>query len=517
MNNLFPILGLIFTFSLLLNYLTFNYKMSSFEIVNDMGIGYNLGSLFDCYDYSTSSEDIRTPDDQITLFGNKPPTKETIYRIKKYGFKTIRFPITWSYFIDEFNNINSEWMKRVKEVVNWIIDNNMYCIINMYKDGDYNNWLNEGIEALDKFKKIWEQISKEFIDYDNHLIFESLDRPEIFIQRDDFITLFNFTQAFVDTIRNSGGNNKDRLLIISGATNELDLSYNLEYIIPKDPYDKLAFSIYYFQPFDFSKSIDYDYSYTDPNGYVHQFSSIKKWGSDFDYNQMVNKFELIKTNFINKGFPVIIAETGVLTQEKKEKNSIQEYLYAVFSMASSYNGIMACLWDTSQANFGEMKFYNREMDKWYDVKIRDNFKKISRGRFVNPTNFYIMSNKLTVNIPNSYGYIDVKFDSKKAIKLSFNVKINGHFNDIYYILVSYDSKEEFKINIGENNLKKEYDGTLTFTVYFDAYKKNFTQYIEIQKLNYDNITTFNNLIVEFEENFLSLDINAYKNAISNYD
>ena len=95
------------------------------EIVNEMGIGYNLGDLFDCYmDYI----EINTPDDQITLFGNKPPTKETIHRLKKYGFKTIRFPITWANFIDEFDHIKLEWMSQVKEVIDWIIEKKMYCI-----------------------------------------------------------------------------------------------------------------------------------------------------------------------------------------------------------------------------------------------------------------------------------------------------------------------------------------------------------------------------------------------------
>ena len=66
--------------------------------------------------------------------GNSPPTKETINRLNKYGFKTIRFPVTWSYFINDSNIVNQDWMLRIKEFVDWIIKKNMYCILNLHAD-----------------------------------------------------------------------------------------------------------------------------------------------------------------------------------------------------------------------------------------------------------------------------------------------------------------------------------------------------------------------------------------------
>ena len=38
----------------------------------------------------------------------------------------------------------------------------------------------------------------------------------------DYETLYNLTQSFVDTIRNSDGKNMDRLLLIAGANNQID-------------------------------------------------------------------------------------------------------------------------------------------------------------------------------------------------------------------------------------------------------------------------------------------------------
>ena len=160
---------------------------NSFEIVRDMGIGYNLGNTFDNFDVNIYK--MNSPKEQITLKGNTLPTKKMIKKIKKYGFKTIRFPVTWLYFIDDYGNINSEWMLLIKEVVNLIIKEELYCILNIYNDGYYMYWLSYGMEAKDKYINLWTQISNEFKNYNNYLIFESFNY--------DYDTLFNFNQALL--------------------------------------------------------------------------------------------------------------------------------------------------------------------------------------------------------------------------------------------------------------------------------------------------------------------------------
>ena len=166
MNSLPYILITIILLSLIFNYLSMISNKNSFEIVRDMGIGYNLGDTFDNYDYNIDK--INTPEEQITLKGNTLPTKNMIKKIKKYGFKTIRFPVTWLYFLDDYGNINSDWMLLVKEVVDLIIKEDLYCILNVYHDGYYNNWLSLGIEAKGKYFNLWTQIANEFKDYNTY-------------------------------------------------------------------------------------------------------------------------------------------------------------------------------------------------------------------------------------------------------------------------------------------------------------------------------------------------------------
>ena len=204
------ILLILLIFAFLLDYRIQIVKKNAFQIINEMGIGYNLGHSFDCYN---SSIEIKTPDEQITLYGNPLPTKELISNIKKNGFKTIRFPVTWINFIDDFGNVSSEWILRVKEVVKWIIGKKIFCILNIYNDGEEGNWLNKfSTNTKDKFIRLWSQIAEEFKDFNEYLIFESMSKPLFHFGNEhfdyDYYSLYNISQAFVDTIRNSGNYNR---------------------------------------------------------------------------------------------------------------------------------------------------------------------------------------------------------------------------------------------------------------------------------------------------------------------
>ena len=70
----------LFIFALILNYLCNFGEKTTIQIIEEMGIGYNLGNSFDSYNISI---EIKNPEDQITLMGNPAPTKKIISNIKK--------------------------------------------------------------------------------------------------------------------------------------------------------------------------------------------------------------------------------------------------------------------------------------------------------------------------------------------------------------------------------------------------------------------------------------------------
>jgi len=518
MNALPYILVAIILLSLIFSYLSMINNKNSFEIISDMGIGYNLGNTFDSFDVNIY--EMNSPKEQITLNGNTLPTKNMIKKIKKYGFKTIRFPVTWLYFIDEYGNINSEWMLLVKEVVDLIIKEELYCILNIYNDGYYIYWLSYGMVSKDKYINLWSQIANEFKNYNNYLIFESMgdvyfENPITFNY--DYDTLFNFNQAFVDAVRNSGGNNIERLLLVSGAYDELDLTYSPEYKIPIDPSNKLALCLHYFEPILFTRESYFEpYNWTDGNGIVSTYEPTLSWGNQEEYYHIITDFELMKNNFVNKGIPIIINEVGVYTEEQKNLESIREYLYTIFSISSDYDGIMCCLWDTSNKEYGDMNYYDRENDNWYDEKLKEIFIQISKGKYVKPTDFYVKTHFETVNNPYFDGTIQIKIGSRKALKIILNVRLTGTlFVDLDFAIYSYDAfGKVFQIKFEESNGKKQYDGNSIFTI--DISKVKCYEYMLVTISFGEKYIKLNSLTVEFEESFQNIDDKSYKIAISKY-
>jgi endoglucanase len=488
----------------------------SFDIVKDMGIGYNLGNTFDSYSFKGG---INSPEDQITLKGNSLPTKNMIKKIKKYGFKTIRFPVTWVYFIDDYGNVRSDWMLLVKQVVDMIINANLYCILNIYNDGHYGNWLSKGKEAKDQYIKLWTQIANEFKDYNEHLIFESMDEVYFYDARYefDFDILFNLNQAFIDTIRNSGRYNIERLLIIAGAYDDIDMTCSSDYKIPVDPSNKFAISLHYYIPSTFTREYYFEpFTWIDGDGIIYYYEPSLTWGIQDDYFKIITDFESMKNTFVSKGIPIIISEVGVLTEEQKKLESIREFFYTVFSISIDYEGIMTCLWDTSNKVFGDMNFYDRENDIWYDEKLKENFMQISRGKYARPMDFFMKTHFETVTMTYLQGTIQLKIGSRKALKVFINVRLTGTlFIDTSFDVLSYDSiGRNFHINFEKSNGKKQYDGTYLFSI--DVSKIKCYEYILVTKAHGGKYITLNYLTVEFEESFQTIDYKSYKSVISKY-
>jgi len=517
MNTLYVILPIILLISLIFDYLYSLIKKNSFQIVREMGIGYNIGNTFDSFTYY---DGFKTPDEQIGYYGNIAPTKEMIKKIKKYGFKTIRFPVTWMYFIDDEGNIKPEWLAKVKEVIDIIIKEKLYCILNVHNDGFYINWLTEGMEAKEKYINLWGQIANEFKDYNEYLIFESMDSV-LFYEEDifayDYKTLTNLNQAFVDTIRNSGGINIERLLIIAGANDDLELSCSSEYKMPVDKSNKLAISIHYFIPYDFVFDYYFEpFNMTNYEGTIYTYTPKLIWGNFLEYHKLFEDFQLMKSFFIDKGIPIIISEVGVLTEEKKEIESIREYLYMLFSLSSDYNGIMCCLWDTSNKMHGDMNFYDRTNDVWYDEKIKNNFLEISKGRYIKPKDYFINTTFESSDTIYDFESLMINFQNRKVLKIFINIKLTGVlFKDIgLYINTENNDGLFFNIDYGKDNIKKQYDGTSIISI--DVSEIDCYDYIKATITWGTKYITLNNMTLEYEESFLSIDDKSLKNAISKY-
>lgn len=305
---------------------------TSVEYVQQMGHGWNLGNTLDPDNCTWLSNEM----DYETAWGNTRTTRELIAYIKAQGFDTIRIPVTWNDHIDENYNISEQWMARVQEVVNWCVEEDMFIILNMHHEGE---WLTKASTDYDnvmkQYKAIWTQIADRFGDYNEKLIFESMNE----IGFDDLGTdggcrvISRINEEFVKLIRNSGKHNDERYLLLAGYWTDIDRTVDGPFILPDD--DRIILSVHYYSPATFAiadKTSTWGYSET--------------WGSDEDMWYLKGQFDKLKTRFIDNGVPVIIGEYGAAVKDKDVDSRIL-WFKSVTETALEY-GCCPVVWDNGE-------------------------------------------------------------------------------------------------------------------------------------------------------------------------
>jgi len=521
MNNLHIILLIIFLFSLILNYLSFYLKKNAFQLVNDMGIGYNLGNTFNC---CNTIEEEYSENKEIKVLGATLPTKNILKEIRKNGFKTIRFQVLYTNYIFNNDKINSEWIQKIKELINLIKQLNMYLILSIKHTRQF--WQSERKKSKNKYINFWTQIANELINYDEHLVFESmyeigylkyLDNRYNYYEDKDYL----LSQDFINIIRNSGGLNIERLLIIPIVSSDYELSlFNFGYDeskIPEDPYNKLAVSLYYYFPLDeYSSENNLEpFNFYDKLGYSSDIFPCMEWGSSQNYKDIARNFDKMKQNFTDKGFPVIIDEVGIYNDYIKKNNSIEQFLYTLFSMSCEYEGILPCLWDIPMTSSNYKNFYfNKESNKWSNNKYGKIFNKISRGKFIKSFDYYYHTDLQTEDI-SIYGFFNVYSGLKRIIKFFINARFKKHTGNYIAISVYSSNKDNnfIDFDLKEKDGKRQYDGTSIFTI--DASELELYYYVQATDWFGEDYIIINNLTVQYEETYLCFDHVSFKSDILN--
>ena len=230
------------------------------EAVKNMAVGWNLGNTLDSNSGDVNNMWIekwssRTPKDYETAWGQPVTKPELMKMMKEAGFNAIRVPVTWYPHMEAkfqlngtvWNKENDDigtkiqptWMKRVHEVVDYVISQGMYCILNVHHDTGAANtvWLvaSEEVYAKQKerFEAVWRQIAEEFKDYDEHLLFEGYNemldpyqswcfasfgtssKYNASVATSAYNAINSYAQSFVSAVRSTGGNNSQRNLIVS--------------------------------------------------------------------------------------------------------------------------------------------------------------------------------------------------------------------------------------------------------------------------------------------------------------
>lgn len=217
------------------------------QAVTNMGLGWNLGNTLDANVVPSVQPSAATYWGQQGLDSEncwgQPTTKsELLNMMRNAGFGAIRVPVTWYNHMNANGQVDPAWMARVKEVVDYVLSNDMYCILNVHHDtganeGTKQHWLQADPTIYSnyhsKYEQLWQQIATTFRDYGKELLFESynemldansswcfasMNTPNGYdatIANGAYTAINSYAQGFVNTVRATGGNNATRNLVVN--------------------------------------------------------------------------------------------------------------------------------------------------------------------------------------------------------------------------------------------------------------------------------------------------------------
>jgi len=300
-----------------------------------MGIGTNIGNTLD---NTTTWE---------TGWGNPRITKEYIQKLAALGFRTVRLPVAWDAYAHD-GRIDPDKLARVGQIVDWVSQAGMFCVVNIHWDGGWIDSDDEkrfaktyhtfSPEAERKFQSYWSQIAGYFADRDQHLVFEGLNEETNFSgtgsEEKAYATLAHVNQLFIDTVRKSGGNNATRLLIITGYSTDIVQTTNGHFSLPTDAVPhKLLLSVHYYTPWAFA-GMD-----RDDGGQKMQ----PTWGSASDVAELNRLFDRMSDFSHRNDIPVFLGEFA--PNPVKERASRVRWMLAVAQGALARQ-IVPVLWET---------------------------------------------------------------------------------------------------------------------------------------------------------------------------
>lgn len=340
------------------------------EIAKSMTLGWNLGNTMEV----GSGE---------TAWGNPLTTQKLIQAVKDAGFTAVRIPCIWgAYTVDDDPNytIKPERMARVKEVVDYCYNIGLYVFLNTHHDWLdklFGSTITPEIQAIakDKVTKIWGQIAEQFKDYDDKLIFGFLNEAPI--SRNTMSVFMDLSQEFVDVVRNSGGKNLGRTLVIQCPNTNIDNGYAfMEFPVDMVP-NRTMTEVHYYSPWSFCGSSEGTYFWGEP--YI-QYGDYDKNAQE---SYVHDKFKLMKDRFVDSGIPVLLGEYGALfgdgtignkkplkdpEMQKLYEESRAYYFKYVTKTAKDY-GLVPFFWDDGW-NFPLMDRNNNKVREGREIDMK---------------------------------------------------------------------------------------------------------------------------------------------------
>ena len=290
---------------------------TALEACDAMKVGLNLFNTLDAMGTWFDQDDVHAFE---TCWGQPVADQEWFTAVKAAGFNAVRIPVTWFPHMDSEGIIKTAWMDRVEEVVNYALNEDLYVVLNVHHDtGDHDDgWVCADWQNIDtiieRFNSLWNQIAQRFNKYGDHLIFEGYN--ELLDQNhrwnspsssDGYLATNALAQAFVNTVRATGGNNEHRNLVVSlysahGGQAEFD-----NFVIPKDRYPNHLFvEVHNYSPGGFTNINDSN-------------AAPQIWTNTYE-KELATELDIVAQYTKKTHVPVIIGESGASENNAEEEN-----------------------------------------------------------------------------------------------------------------------------------------------------------------------------------------------------
>ena len=323
------------------------------EINASLNPSWNLGNSLEAIDTKTNKV-------SEIAWGNPLVTQKTFQKVKAAGFNSVRIPISYLDKVDTNGNIDEAYLARIKKVVYIAQNSGLYVIINIHHDsGDVEGkWLDIGKTGNDftkiqkKFSKIWQQLAYAFKDYDQHLVFESMNEVMVSgyknsVPASAYQNINSLNQSFVNAVRSVGGNNTERCLIIPGYNSDINLTaagYGTAngFQVPVDTApNKLILGVKFYDPYDFT--LDMESGRT-----TLTIAEMRNIGTQFTKIKTVTEL------------PVFVTSYGVA-----DKNNIYDRADYLDRMRTEANkrGISLAYWDNGYYGTGGFAIFDRQSNE----------------------------------------------------------------------------------------------------------------------------------------------------------
>ena len=351
--------------------------------VRSMGVGWNLGNTLDSNSGDVDNMWIeafskRTTADYETAWGQPEATRSLIHMFKEAGFGAIRVPVTWYPHIGTVTvtvsdnkghwdmstwtgyDVDPAWMARVKEVVDYVIDEGLYCILNVHHDtgSATTAWLRADRKVYnavrERYCSLWTQIATEFQSYGQSLVFESFNEMldaggtwnSSSKDAQEVINLYN--ADFVATVRATGGNNAHRNLILNTYAASSTPEALTTFRLPEDSAeDHLMAEVHSYAPYRFAFDTDNPQTVFD--------AACEK--------EVKGIIETLNTYLVGRGIPCVLGEYGADTS-KREETELAKQAKCYVSAAAKYD-IPCFYW------MGLSDGKDRSVPKWTKPMIKD--------------------------------------------------------------------------------------------------------------------------------------------------